>query len=196
MPYSATNALAFCQRQTGRYRDGECWTLMEDAVVAAGGQSSIKLTPRFSPAASFVWGDTVAVGSLQPGDVLQFSGYKWEQTTVVETTFHPKDPDNPDTTETLPSAVQERGAPQHSAMVVKVISAGVVEVIEQNIPRGTGPVQTVQLVLIPGQAKVTTETEEFDTAFDGKPGKLKRTIKKTTTEVVTAAPRCYRPKAR
>ena len=40
MPYVATNAIAFAQRQTGRYRDGECWTLVEDAVVGAGGRSS------------------------------------------------------------------------------------------------------------------------------------------------------------
>lgn len=196
MPYNASSALSFCQRQSGRYRDGECWTLMEDAVVGAGGQSSTKLTPRFSPAASFVWGDVVAIGNLQPGDVLQFSGYKWEQSITIETTFHPKHADNPDAKDKVAGPMEKRGEPQHSAMVVKVVSAGVVDVIEQNIPPVIGPVQTVRLILIAGPATVTTETTEFDSAVDDNSPKIKftRTIKTTTTETVSGAPRCYRPK--
>ena len=37
MPYTAATALAFAQRQAGRYGDGECWTLVEAAIVGAGG---------------------------------------------------------------------------------------------------------------------------------------------------------------
>jgi hypothetical protein len=195
MPYDAAKAIAAAQAPVGRYKDGECWTLMEDAVVGAGGKSSKVLTPKFAPDASFVWGAPVTVANLKPGDVLQFSAYKWEQSSVVETTFVPRHDDNPDTVEPGSSALEERGSPQHSAMVVRVISPGVVDVVEQNVPEVTGPVQTVRLVLIAGPAKVTTEVLEFETAINNVTTKVKRTIKTTTTEVVSFPPRCYRPGA-
>ena len=181
MPYSATTAIEFCQRQSGRYRDGECWTLMEDAVIAAGGRSSRGQTPHFSPTASFVWGTVVAAGSLQAGDVLQFSGYSWTRTTLTDVT-------NADgsgsTDETFATA--GRGSPQHSAMVVRVIASGIVEVIEQNVPRTTGPVQTVTLVLIaPAPVVTTTRTP------DGSGGETVTVV--TVTDVVSSVPRCYRP---
>lgn len=181
MAYNAANALSFCQRQIGRYRDGECWTLMEDAVVGAGGRSSRSLTPHFSPHASFVWGTVVAVGSLQAGDVLQFSGYSWTRTTVTDVT-------NADgsgsTNETF--ATEGRGSPQHSAMVVRVLSSGVVEVIEQNVPRISGNVQTVMLVLRAGEPQVTVTRTP-----NGSGGETVTTV--TVTDSVTGAPRCYRP---
>lgn len=193
MPYDAAKAVAAAQAPTGRYKDGECWTLMEDAVVGAGGKSSKVLTPKFAPNASFVWGNAVTVASLKPGDVLQFSGYKWEQTMLVETTFNPKHSDNPDTTETVPGPMEERGAPQHSAMVVNVVSPGIVDVVEQNIPATIGPVQTVRLTLIASPPKITTETYDFETAINNVTTKVRRTIKKTVTEVVSFPPKCYRP---
>lgn len=182
MPYSASDAIAFCQRQSGRYRDGECWTLVEDAVVGAGGRSSRGLTPRFSATSSYVWGTSVAVGSLQAGDVLQFSGYSWTRTTVTDIT----NADGSGSTDES-TATEGRGIPQHSAMVVRVISTGVVEVIEQNIPRNTGPVQTVMLVLIAPAAPVVTTTR----TSNGSGGHTVTVV--TVTDVVSAAPRCYRP---
>ncbi|MGL4236446.1 hypothetical protein [Tabrizicola sp.] len=181
MAYSASNALSFCQRQVGRYRDGECWTLIEDAVVGAGGRSSRVLTPRFSPNASFVWGTVTPVIGLQAGDVLQFSGYSWTRTTVTEVS-------NPDgsgsTNETF--TTETRGAPQHTAMVVRVVSAGVVEVIEQNVPSRVGNVQTVMLVLSQPAQRVTTTR----TPIAGG-GETVTTV--TVTDTVSNPPRCYRP---
>jgi hypothetical protein len=180
MAYNATSAVSFCQRQIGRYRDGECWTLMEDAVVGNGGRSSRGLTPHFSAHASFVWGTVVAIGSLQAGDVLQFSGYSWTRTTATEVA-------NADgsgsTDETF--ATEGRGSPQHSAMVVRVISPGVVEVVEQNVPRITGNVQTVTLVLRAGEPQVTVSR------VPARGGENVTTV--TVTDSVTGAPRCYRP---
>ena len=37
MPYTAATAISFAQRQSGRYGDGECWTLVEAAIVGAVG---------------------------------------------------------------------------------------------------------------------------------------------------------------
>ncbi|MFM2391708.1 MAG: hypothetical protein RLZZ437_3263 [Pseudomonadota bacterium] len=184
MAYDATKALSFCQAQSGRYRDGECWTLVEDAVVGAGGTSSKKLTPNFSPASAYVWGTAVALAQLKPGDVLQFGGYEWRQTITTDVT-------NPPGSETGGSVssrevFEKRGEPQHSAMVVSVVSAGVVTVIEQNIPATTGPVQTVQLVLIPRPKSEST------TRVTTKDGDIVTVV--TVTETVTAPPRAYRPK--
>lgn len=181
MAYNAANAVTFCQRQTGRYRDGECWTLMEDAVTGAGGRSSRGLTPNFSPHASFVWGTLVNTASLQAGDVLQFSGYSWTRTTVTDVTNADGSGSNDET-----FATETRGSPQHSAMVVRVLSPGVVEAIEQNVPPISGNVQTVTLVLRAPEPQVTVTRTP-----NGRGGETVTTV--TITDTVRAAPRCYRP---
>jgi len=86
MAYNANNAVIFATGKSGRYGDGECWTLVEDAVVGAGGKSSRVLTPNFSATSSYVWGTVVQPSGLQPGDVLQFSNYSWTRTVEVDVT--------------------------------------------------------------------------------------------------------------
>jgi hypothetical protein len=184
MPYDATKALTFAKGKSGRYGDGECWTLIEDAVTGAGGTSSKKLTPNFRPTSSFVWGNVVQASQLKPGDVLQFSGYDWTQTITTDITLPPGSATG-GSTDT--KTVQElRGQPQHTAMVVNVVSPGVVDVVEQNIPPVSGPVQVVRLVLIARQKTETTTREQTPK------GEIVTVV--TTTETVRAAPRCYRPK--
>jgi hypothetical protein len=202
MPYNAAKAITFLKSKSGRYDDGECWTLAEHAVTGAGGTSSKTLTPNFSPAASFVWGTVVAASQLKPGDVLQFSGYDWTREIVTEVKYPPYHP-NGDTTD---SKIEggKRGSPQHTAIVVNVIAPGVVDVIEQNIPPTTGPVQTAQLVLTARPKSVTTTRvtvtyEEGAVDATGKKvagatktGDIVTTV--TITETVANPPRCYRPK--
>ena len=180
MPYTATTAIAFAQRQTGRYLDGECWTLVEDAVVGAGAKSSRGLTPNFSATSAYVWGTVVPVNGLIAGDVLQFSGYVWDRSVTVDVT----NPDGSGPTDTQ-TRQEGRGSPQHTALVVRVISTGMVEVVEQNIPRGTGPVQTVELALIaPAPTTVTTRQQRSDGVV---------VTVTTTTHTVRNPPTCYRP---
>jgi hypothetical protein len=180
MPYNAASAVAFAQNQTGRYRDGECWTLIEDAVTGAGGRSSRVLTPNFGPTSSYVWGTVVQVSGLQAGDVLQFANYSWTRSITVEVS----NPDGSGSTDTS-DTTQDRGTPQHSAMVVRVVSSGIVDVVEQNIPRGSGPVQTFRLVLVaPAPATTTTREPSGD-------GHIVTVT--TTTDRVVNPPRCYRP---
>lgn len=180
MPYVATNAIAFAQRQIGRYRDGECWTLVEDAVVGAGGRSSRGQTPNFGPNASYVWGTLGSITGLQAGDVLQFTRYDWLRETTVDVT-------NPDGSGSVNTTTQQetRGVPNHTALVVRVVSAGIVDVIEQNIPPVTGGVQTLQIVLAAPAPRVTTTTVA---------GSGGNTVTVTRfTDRVLNAPRCYRP---
>lgn len=177
MPYTAATAIAFAQRQSGRYGDGECWTLVEAAVTGAGGKSSIPQTPNFGPNVSYVWGTAVNVAALQPGDVVQYQGYSWTQTTRIDVSS----PDGTSFSENF--RTEGRGLPHHSGLVIRVISPGMVEVIEQNIPPRSGPVQTVQLAL----SAPTTTTE---TIRDGS------TVTVTTiSHSVAGVVRGYRPVA-
>lgn len=197
MPYSAEKALAFVKQKSGRYRDGECWTLVEDAIVQAGGTSSKTLTPNFSPASSFVWGTVVQASALKAGDALQFSGYKWLRTIVTDITMPPNHEKGGDVVTTYEEAT--RGEPQHSALVVNVVSPGIVDIIEQNIPPTTGPVQTFRLVLTarPKSETVTRETIQYLDAGDPEKKRMLTgdiVTKVTITETVQSPPKCYRPK--
>ena len=175
MPYTAATAIAFAQRQAGRYGDGECWTLVEASIVQAGGKSSIQQTPNFGPNVSYVWGKAINVTELQAGDVVQYQGYAWTQTTRIDVTS----PEGSSFSEN--SRTEGRGLPHHSGLVIRVISPGMVEVIEQNIPPRSGPVQTIQLALA---APATTT----DTVRNG------TTVTVTTiSHTVSGAVRCYRP---
>ena len=177
MPYTAATAIAFAQRQSGRYGDGECWTLVEAAIVAAGGKSSIPQTPNFGPNVSYVWGTAINVAALQAGDVVQYQGYTWTQITRIDVTS----PDGTSFSEN--SRTEGRGLPHHSGLVISVISPGMVEVIEQNIPPRSGPVQTIQLALsAPATSTVTTREGSTVTVT-------------TITHSISGAVRCYRPVA-
>lgn len=177
MPYSPATAIAFAQHQSGRYGDGECWTLVEAAVTGAGGKSSIPQTPNFGPNVSYVWGTTITVAALQAGDVVQYQNYSWTQTTRIDT-------DSPaGTSFSENSRTEGRGLPHHSGLVIRVISPGMVEVIEQNIPPRSGPVQTIQLAL--SAPATTTETTRSGS-----------TVTVTTiSHSVSGVVRCYRPVA-
>ncbi|WP_156317692.1 hypothetical protein [Cypionkella psychrotolerans] len=177
MPYTAATAIAFAQRQSGRYGDGECWTLIEAALVGAGGKSSIPQTPNFGPSVSYVWGTAINVAALQAGDVVQYQNYAWTQTTRIDVTS----PDGTSFSENF--RTEGRGLPHHSGLVISVISPGMVEVIEQNIPPRSGPVQTIQLaVSAPAASTVTTREGSTVTVT-------------TITHSISGAVRCYRPVA-
>jgi hypothetical protein len=180
MAYNGPNAVAFAQRQSGRYGDGECWTLVEDTIVGAGGKSSRVLTPNFGPLSSYVWGAVVTQAALQPGDALQFTRYSWTQTVTTAV-------NNPDGSGTDDSRTetQTRGAPNHSALVVRVLNSGLVEVIEQNIPTRTGQVQTIALALTAPPDSTTTTT----TPVAGG----NRVTVTTVSHSVTGTVACYRP---
>ncbi len=177
MPYTAAAAVAFAQRQSGRYGDGECWTLVEAAVTGAGGKSSIPQTPNFGPNVSYVWGAATTLAALQAGDVVQYQNYVWTQVTRIDNSG----PEGTSFSED--SHTEGRGLPHHSGLVVRVISPGVVEVIEQNIPPRSGPVQVVQLVLsAPAPSRVTTQSGGTVTVT-------------TVTHTVSGILRCFRPVA-
>lgn len=176
MPDINAQVLAFAQRQSGRYRDGECWTLVEDSVVRSGGISSRTQTPRFGPQSDYIWGTVVALSAIRPGDVLQFRNYSWRAVTNTKITQPNGDWDTSSSTAT-------KGRSHHTAIVVQVLNSGLVSVIEQNIPSGSGPVQT-EALLFTARPPTTTRTAP--------PGEAVTEV--TVTHTVTNPPRAYRPK--
>ena len=217
MAYNAENALDFAQKQRGKaYGNGQCWTLMEAAVTKNGGKSSKELTPQFSKVSSYVWGSTVRLEALWPGDVLQFSGYEWtrkidkkivrvvvSETTIDEETGETKTTQEDGGSETdLIEEVYARGEPQHSAMVVEVLGPGSVKIIEQNIKEGSnkkGVTQIVELVLAdrPPQTTKSSTPGKPETSKNDKGQSVKKTIIETVTITITDKvknlPNPYRP---
>ena len=89
--------------------DGECWTLANASVIAAGGQPP-------SSNSLYNWGTAITLGQLSRGDIIQFSSY----------TVRIEDADG---------SWQEltRGAPRHTAIVETVRPNGEVVVLEANV---------------------------------------------------------------
>jgi len=70
-PYPANLSVllyAKVMRGTGPIGDGQCTALVEAALKAA----------RAKYPGNYVWGTPVALGDVQPGDILQFEGVKFE----------------------------------------------------------------------------------------------------------------------
>ena len=75
--------------------------------------------------ADYIWGASVALADLRPGDVIQFRDYTYERVTVT-------DDDSGTTTE---EHAEDR--PHHTAIVQSVDGGGAVTVWEQNAPEGS-----------------------------------------------------------
>jgi hypothetical protein len=112
--------------------DGECFTLVDNALRNAGARSAADYGT-VTPNADYVWGSAVAQSDLRPGDVIQFRDYRYDR--EVETS-------HPDGSSETQTDSQER--PHHTAVVERVGADGAVTVLEQNVPDG-GPVTRNEL---------------------------------------------------
>jgi hypothetical protein len=108
-----------------RVGDGECFTLADRALRGAGARSAADYG-QVAPDVDYVWGTSVQLGAVQPGDVIQFRNYRYDR--EVET----QHPDGSVTTET---EFQER--PHHTAIVESIGGGGEITVLEQNSPVGS-----------------------------------------------------------
>lgn len=132
-PSLADRILAFARRRQGqRVADGECFALADSALTNAGGKTAGDFGP-ITPDADYVWGTAVSLGDVQPGDVVQFRGYRYERRVEVN---------NPDGSGSFRTEVHER--PHHTAIVERVDGNGALTVLEQNSPAGS-PVTRTQL---------------------------------------------------
>ncbi len=126
----ADRVVSFARRQRGdRVGDGQCFALAHRALRAAGAKSAADYG-EVTPDADYVWGASVALSALQPGDVIQFRNYQADVEIVTETS-------NATTTRT-----EEHTRPHHTAIVESVGGNGLVTVLEQNAPEGSPVVRS------------------------------------------------------
>ena len=105
-PDVGVRVLGFARRQRGsRVGNGECFALADRALSGAGARSASDYGS-VSPNADYVWGTSVALADLQPGDVIQLRDYRYDRD--VET-------NNPDGSGSSNTDFQER--PHHTAIV-------------------------------------------------------------------------------
>lgn len=120
--------LAYARHRIGQvHGDGECFTLVDDALRNAGAKSAADFG-KVGPDIDYVWGPAVTRATLQPGDVIQMRDYHAEIATHT---------DNPDGSSESDEKSEDR--PHHTAIVESVGTGGTVTVLEQNVPDG-GPV--------------------------------------------------------
>jgi hypothetical protein len=157
-PSMADQILGYARRRSGqRVGNGECFTLVDEALRGAGAQSASNFG-RITPNADYTWGQTVTFAELQPGDVIQFRNYRFDRQVVTKTV-------TPTQTRTSTSTdFQTR--PHHTAIVESVDGDGAVTVIEQNVPHGR-PVQRTQLFFADSttQSGGTTTTIQVSGTF-------------------------------
>ena len=121
----ADQIVAFARHRMGqRLGDGECFALANQALRNAGAKSAGDFGT-VVPDADYVWGASINLGSLQPGDVIQLRDYRYDR--EVETT-------KPDGSKSIVTDFKE--CPHHTAIVERVGGHGAVTVLEQNMPRG------------------------------------------------------------
>src|ERR1041385_8863425 len=80
----ADRIVSYARRNRGeRVGDGECYTLVNRALSAADAKTARDHGP-VSPDADYIWGTSVALADLQPGDVIQFRDYTYERVDVTD----------------------------------------------------------------------------------------------------------------
>ena len=122
----AERIVTYARRRRGeRVGDGECFTLADRALSTAGARSASDYGT-VTPNADYVWGSTVSLSDLQPGDVIQMRDYRFDREVTVN---------NPDGSGSTDTDFQER--PHHTAIVESVDGGGAVNVLEQNAPAGS-----------------------------------------------------------
>ena len=133
----ADRILSYARRQRGdRVGDGQCYTFADRALRQAEARSARDYGD-ITPDADYVWGTSVTLAELQPGDVIQFRNYSYERQIVTERS---------DETVTRDEAGDR---PHHTAIVQSVDGDGAVTVWEQNAPDGS-PVTRAQLFFTSG----------------------------------------------
>jgi hypothetical protein len=141
-PAMSTRIVAYARHQQGsRVGDGQCFALADRALKHAGAKSASDFGT-ITRDADYIWGVSVKLAELQPGDIIQFRDYSFDLETTVE---------HSDGSGETKEAGQDR--PHHTAIVERVGSNGAVTVLEQNAPDGSS-VHSSQLYFSSG---TTTE---------------------------------------
>ena len=92
-----------------RVGDGECFTLVDQALRAAGTRSAARCGP-ITPNANYIWGRAITVGQAQAADVIQFSNYRYVRRVTTKIV-------RADGSEDESFAEEEQSRPHHTAIV-------------------------------------------------------------------------------
>jgi hypothetical protein len=126
---AATDPVTYARTRMGqRVGNGECFTLADRALRAAGFRSAADFGS-VAPNADYVWGTSVALSDVRPGDVVQFSQYRYDRTIESESAAGTR----------TDTDFQER--PHHTAIVERV-DGSQLTVLEQNAPAGSAVVRS------------------------------------------------------
>jgi hypothetical protein len=78
-PNMSRRIVAYAQQKSGtRVGNGECFTLADKALKGAGAKSAADFGT-VTRDADYKWGSTVPLTDLQPGDIIQFRGYRYDR---------------------------------------------------------------------------------------------------------------------
>jgi hypothetical protein len=132
----ADQIVGYPRRHYGNHvGDGQCFTLADRALRGAGARSAADFG-QVTPDANYVWGTSVALGDVRPGDIVQFRDYHYLKRVDIEddsgSSFHE----------------EEGGRPHHTAIVERVDGNGAITVLEQNFEGS--PVRRSQLFFTSG----------------------------------------------
>ena len=129
-PKTSNLIVSFARRHMGvRVGNGECFTLVDRALRNAGAKSAADFGP-VGPDENYIWGTSINLSELRPGDVIQFRDYACTHRVDTET----------DKGTAWQERREERG--HHTAIVQQVGGNGAVTVLEQNSPKGSPVVRT------------------------------------------------------
>ncbi len=138
----AAQVLAFAESMVGRQvGDGECFALADLALHSAGARSADSFT-EIGESTDYVWGRSVKLSDLRPGDILQFRDFALQSRIIRGARG---DYGGPAYEESV--RVDER--PHHTAIVERVDGASVV-ILEQNVEPAGRVVQRNTLVIASG----------------------------------------------
>ena len=166
---------------------GECWDLAELALKQAGAQTSNDLGP-VGEDSDYVWGDTIAIKDVEPGDVLQFRDYEVTTTTVTKYVW------DDGASETIKvEDIAERG--HHTAIVNGMPdSNGVVKTLDQHVKPLGKVVQNKMLHTrnVPAASRSSTGKRKHPSTKKLESVKIQTTV----TIEVSGQVWAYRPKAK
>jgi len=100
-----------------RVGDGQCFALADRALRQANARSAADYGT-VTADGDYVWGASITLAEVQPGDIVQFREFKWKVTRAN-------------------GAWAEETRPHHTAVVQAVAADGVISVLEQNAPEGS-----------------------------------------------------------
>jgi hypothetical protein len=114
----ADQIVAFPRSHYGeRVGDGQCFALADRALRGAGAKSAADFGPSTGDA-DYVWGTSVALADVRPGDIVQFRDYEYYwRTDGADGAYRD----------------EKGGRPHHTAVVESVNGNGALTVLEQNV---------------------------------------------------------------